>query len=141
MAVRTSSDYGLSFTVSNITQLTPLAGANLTFWGFPASPKPQRPALPQRHPRRTGRLCGSRRHQLPRCRIEPSVANNPLTDNPTTCTGKPLTTSLEVQTYQDPEHPSKATSSYPAITECERETFNPVLYASPTTTKPTLPRA
>ena len=36
VAVRTGSDYGLRFTVSNITQLTPLAGANLTFWGFPA---------------------------------------------------------------------------------------------------------
>ena len=36
VAVRTGSDYGLRFTVSDITQLTPLAGANLTFWGFPA---------------------------------------------------------------------------------------------------------
>src|SRR5262249_26559667 len=33
---RTTSDYGLTFTVSNITQLTPLAGADFTVWGFPA---------------------------------------------------------------------------------------------------------
>ena len=36
VAVRTGGDYGLRFTVSNITQLTPLAEAKLTFWGFPA---------------------------------------------------------------------------------------------------------
>ena len=36
VTVRTASDYGLTFTVSNISQLTPLAGANLTIWGFPA---------------------------------------------------------------------------------------------------------
>ena len=34
--VRTNGDYGLSFAVTDITQATPLAGAKLTFWGFPA---------------------------------------------------------------------------------------------------------
>ena len=62
-----------------------------------------------------------------------AIPDRPLTDNPTTCTGEPLTTTLEVQTYQDPEHRSEAESSYPAITGCEDETFNPVLEASPTT--------
>ena len=36
VAVRTASDYGLRFTVSQITQNAPLAGARLQFWGFPA---------------------------------------------------------------------------------------------------------
>ena len=36
VAVRTAGDYGLRFTVEDISQATPLAGANLTFWGFPA---------------------------------------------------------------------------------------------------------
>ena len=31
-----AGDYGLRFTVSDITQLIPLAAAKLTFWGFPA---------------------------------------------------------------------------------------------------------
>ena len=35
--VRTGGDYGLRFTVSDITQLTAIAGAKLTLWGFPAS--------------------------------------------------------------------------------------------------------
>ena len=36
VTVRTDTDYGLRFTVQDITQLVPLAEANLTFWGFPA---------------------------------------------------------------------------------------------------------
>ena len=36
VTVRTNEDFGLRFTVSYITQLTPLATAKLTFWGFPA---------------------------------------------------------------------------------------------------------
>src|SRR5262249_37695047 len=36
VSVRTSSDYGLTFSVSGLTQLIPLAGAKLTVWGFPA---------------------------------------------------------------------------------------------------------
>jgi hypothetical protein len=35
VSVRTADDYGLRFTVSNISQKTPLAAANLIFWGFP----------------------------------------------------------------------------------------------------------
>ena len=38
LTVRTAGDYGLRFSVSDITQLTPLSSAKLTFWGFPASP-------------------------------------------------------------------------------------------------------
>src|SRR5829696_7762160 len=34
--VRTGSDYGLRMTISGITQQMPLAGADLTVWGFPA---------------------------------------------------------------------------------------------------------
>ena len=36
VTVRTATDYGLRFTVSNITQLTPLAEARMIFWGFPS---------------------------------------------------------------------------------------------------------
>src|SRR5690349_7722788 len=39
VTVRTAKeeDFGLRFTVSDITQLTPVASAHLTFWGFPAA--------------------------------------------------------------------------------------------------------
>ena len=139
VAVRTGGDYGLRFTVSDITQLTPIAGAKLTLWGFPASPSHDAerftkgsPGEPAGCPELTDTSCIT-------TPVEASVAANPLTDNPTTCTGEPLVTTLEVQTYQDPEHLSKAQSSYPPITECERETFNPVLQASPTTNETDAP--
>ena len=52
---------------------TPLAGADLTFWGFPADSEPRRPALPERRPRQPGRLPGTRRHQLHRpTRLRPA---------------------------------------------------------------------
>ena len=35
VAVRTAGDYGLRFTVQDISQLMPLASARLTSWGFP----------------------------------------------------------------------------------------------------------
>ena len=52
---------------------TPLAGADLTFWGFPADDQPRRPTLPERRSRATRPDCaGRRRHQLPRARRPPA---------------------------------------------------------------------
>ena len=133
VSVRTASDYGLRFTVSNITQLTPLAGANLTFWGFPADesndgerfPKGA-PGEPSNCPELTSASCIGKGTPA-------SIPLRPFTDNPTTCPGTPLTSSLEVETYQDPTHPTREEASYPPTTHCDLEVFNPVLYASPTT--------
>ncbi len=63
--------------------------------------------------------------------IEPATGSAHC--KPDHLSGSPLTTSLDVQTYQDPEHVSTALSNYPAITGCEHETFTPLLEASPTT--------
>ena len=131
--VRTGGDYGLRFTVSDITQLTPLASARLTFWGFPASPSHDAERFSQGSP---GEPAGCQKLANATCITAPTKAiipNKPLTDNPTICTGEPLVSTLEVQTYQDPEHLSKAQGSYPPIAECIRETFNPVLQANATT--------
>ncbi len=133
VSVRTGGDYGLSFTVSNITQQIPLAAAHLTFWGLPADSSHSAQRFPKGSP---GNPVGCTGLTTTGClggEIKPAVPNQPLTDNPTTCTGQPLITVLEVQTYQDPEHLSRKTSSYPAITECIRETFKPVLFGAPTT--------
>jgi hypothetical protein len=133
VAVRTAGDYGLRFTVADITQFTPLAGIRLTLWGFPASPSHNAERFakgsagnPEGCPELVNASCIS-------TPTPPNVPNDPLTDNPTTCTGEELVTTLEVQTYQDPDHLSTAQAGYPAITECERETFNPVIQASATT--------
>ena len=104
VAVRTGTDYGLRFTVSEITQLTPLAGADLTFWGFPAAPNHDAERFPKGAP---GEPAGCPDLDDTSCIATPTPASipmHPLTDNPTVCTGEPLPTTLEVQTYQDPDH-------------------------------------
>jgi hypothetical protein len=133
VAVRTGTDYGLRFTVAEITQMTPLAAADLTIWGFPAEASHDAQRFPKGTPSDPAGCPG---RADPSCIAQPTpaaISVHPFTDNPTTCTGEPLVTTLAVQTYQDPGHLSSAHDSYPAITECDRETFRPVLYASPTT--------
>jgi len=135
VSVRTDSDYGLTFTVQDITQLVPLASVHMTFWGFPALEGPEG-HYAQRFPKGSpGHPSGCPGSATAGC--SPGAAADltpqPLTDNPTTCTREPLSTTLEVQTYQDPSHLSIAHGSYPATTGCEKEVFKPVLYASPTT--------
>ena len=135
VTVRTASDYGLRFDVSDISQLTPLAGANLKFWGFPADERHAEQRFPKGSP---GSPAGCIGVAGTYCITSPTISditNRPLTDNPTTCTEEPLVTSLEVQTYQNPQTTTKKGSSYPATTGCEREVFKPVLYASATTSE------
>jgi hypothetical protein len=134
VAVRTGGDYGLRFTVSNITQVTPLAGADLTFWGFPALGGVgghDEERFPKGVPGDPSNCPGLADASCLGAPVPASIPVHPLTDNPTTCAG-PLTTSLTVQTYQDPANPTTQQSSYPATTGCDQEVFNPVLYASPT---------
>jgi hypothetical protein len=131
VSVRTADDYGLRFTVKEVTQTAPLAGIDLTFWGFPADASHDGQRWPKGSPGNPAGCVG-----LPTAcgaGVPASEPNKPLTDNPTTCTGEDLVTKLDVQSYQDPGHPSHIESSYPQITGCEKETFNPVLHASTTT--------
>ena len=132
VAVRTADDYGLRFTVEEITQVTPLAGADLTLWGFPALASHNGERFPKGSPGEPSNCPGLTDTA---CIASPTAANipaHPLTDNPTTCAG-PLVTRLIVRTYQDPGNPTSVQGSYPATTNCDLEVFNPVLYASPTT--------
>jgi hypothetical protein len=133
LAVRTTTDYGLRFTVQDITQLTPLASAKLTFWGFPAEESHSSERFAKGSP---GHPQSCSEEEGTGCIATPtrsSIHPQPLTDNPTVCTGQALKSSLEVQTYADPQHRSSAQSTYPPIEGCESEVFNPVLQASPTT--------
>ncbi|MGA8744431.1 MAG: hypothetical protein WB507_01025 [Solirubrobacterales bacterium] len=134
VAVRTDSDYGLRFKVSEITQVTPLSAANLTFWGFPAEASHESERFPRGA---SGLPAGCAGLANTSCLANPTpvyIAIHPLTDNPTTCNGQSLMTTLKVQTYQDPNHESEAHDEYPATTGCEKELFKPLLYSQPTST-------
>ena len=54
----------------------------------------------------------------------------PFLDNPTSC-GEPLSTSIELLSYDGGFN--EASSPWPAITGCDQLSFNPSLYADPTT--------
>ena len=129
--VRTGSDYGLRMTVAGITQLIPVAGAKMTVWGFPAETKndierflPGSPGNPAGCPGSASALCASNNGQAPH---DANLVEQPFTDNPSVCTGKPLTVSLDVRTYQDPTQVSHAEDQYPPTTDCDAQTFKPVL--------------
>jgi hypothetical protein len=133
ITVRTGTDYGLRFTVSDITQLTPLAAAHLIVWGFPASTEhngDRFKAGSLGEPAGCPALADASCNKNP---TGPSIPNNPFTDNPTSCSGQPLVTELRVETYQDPGNFSVAEDSYPAMDGCEKETFKPLLQGQPTT--------
>ncbi len=86
--VRTATDYGLRFTVEEITQVTPLAGADLVFWGFPADESHDSRTLPERRTGQPGRI--ARDWPPPAASEQATSAGqpvHPLTDNPTTCAG------------------------------------------------------
>ncbi len=137
VAVRTTTDYGLRFTVHDITQLTPLSSARMTFWGFPASPIHEADRFPKGSP---SHPTGCPQEEGTACNIKTptrsGIVNSPLIDNPTTCTGELLTSTLDVETYADPTHHSAAQTIYPEpIDGCEKQVFKPVLQARPTTTE------
>ena len=125
VAVRTGSDYGLRFTVSEITQSTPLAGADLIFWGVPAEEGLDKERFPKGSAGKPASCLGLADTSCIAKPTESTLPEHPLTDNPTICTGEPLLTSLEVQTYQDPTHKTREEASYPATTGCERPGSSP----------------
>ena len=138
VTVRTGGDYGLNFTVSDITQLTPLASAKLTFWGFPADQIHNAQRFPKE---RLGEPAGCAGLADTSC-TSGEVSNlpsEPFTDNPTTCTGQPLVTDPRSADLPGPRTPLRRKIQLPSDYGCEGETFNPVLEASPTTNETDAP--
>jgi hypothetical protein len=129
--VRTASDYGLRMTIAGITQQMPLAGAEMTVWGFPAGDEhvnerflPGSPGQPAGCPGKATASCASNNGQAPH---PTHTVAEPLTDNPSSCTGRPLAVTLDVRTYQDPSQVTHAEDQYPPTTDCGLQTFKPAL--------------
>ena len=133
VTVRTGSDYGLRFTVSEISQQTPLAEADMTFWGFPAEDAHNNERFDIGSPGAPAGCPGLADTSCIKAATRSTLPDRPLTSNPTVCTGQQQVTRLTIQTYQDPDNRSEATSTYPPVDGCERVTFAPVLQAGVTT--------
>jgi hypothetical protein len=132
VTVRSATDYGLRFTVSGITQETPLSEADLIFWGFPAKSEHDADRFGKGSP---GHPAGCPEQADASCNPVPqraTVTNRPFTGNPSVCAG-PIKTELVVETYQSPGQQVRRDASYPPITGCEKQTFQPVAQARLTT--------
>jgi hypothetical protein len=133
VAVRTAGDFGLRFTVTGLTQLAPLSGANLTFWGFPADAVHDAQRFGKGAPGEPAGCPGVADTSCVGAPIPAAITVHPLINNPSLCTGQELTARIAVRTYQDPEQLSEDTATYPATTGCYSMTFDPVLFANLTT--------
>lgn len=149
---RTENDYGLKFSIYGIGfHLLPLTEFNQLMWGVPAAHSHDH----MRFPRGGGNAClilngesideailrteldGS--HSLEGCEfnvpyngtVRSNSPEEPFISNPTSC-GVPLKSEFEVISYDDGI--SRAEDPWPATTGCDGLSFNPSLFAQPTTT-------
>jgi hypothetical protein len=131
--VRTGGDYGLRFSVAEITQQIPLQAAKFTLWGMPALPSHDAERFQKGSPDNPATCPGQETASCGNTHATVSIPVRPLINYPTVCTGEPLQTVLTVQSYQHPQNLSTETDEYPPVEGCDRETFRPVLSASLTT--------
>jgi hypothetical protein len=132
--VLTAEDYRLRFTVSGITQLAPVAAADLKFWGFPAAESHFIERFAKGAP---GEPPGCPGEESTFCKFKWAAAGMPelpFTGNPSVC-GEDMPTTLKVETYQSPGVAIEAKDSYEPISNCARQTFKPVAQAKLTTTE------
>jgi len=126
VAVRTTSDYGLTATVSGITQVGPPITSTLTLWGVPADPS---------HDSSRVRKGGCQNSNAAECSFGESsdVQPRPFLTNPSLC-GGPLSTTLTADSWENPgEYLSPIASTQPALGGCEQLSFDPSLTVAPET--------
>jgi hypothetical protein len=122
--VRTGDDYGLSADISGIPDEHPIYGIELTLWGDPSASS---------HDTERGLCAGEEAKQKFKqtgihssCPVE--RVTTPLLTLPSSCTGEPITTSMSVDSWQEPGKPVTPTPAMsPALTGCERLDFSPRL--------------
>jgi hypothetical protein len=154
LSARTGGDYGLNATAISLYHgAQPLHTYQEELWGVPADPSHDRLRIKaseigaNAEPTFLGRLCDANGNQStaePNTIVQPCLtdfkspapqpSNAPLTpflQNPTNCES-PLSSSLEVLSYDGGI--TEAESPWPQMTGCDQLSFNPSLYAEPTTT-------
>ncbi len=124
---------GSASAVAGIPQLIPVSHVDITVWGLPALPEHEGERFEKGAPGEPPGCAGLADASCNLGGVAAGQLVRPYTDNPSVCTGDELPVSLEVQTYQDPDHLSSATASYPPTTGCEKQNFKPVFNAGLTT--------
>ena len=124
-SVRTGGDYGVTVSVSNISQTAAFIRSEVVFWGVPGDP---------RHDGTRGWGCLEAARELPfHAACNPSEAHHPppLLALPTSCTG-PLGSSVQADSWADPAN-VETFSARPmvAMDGCNRLPFSPSIQVSP----------
>ncbi len=141
-SVRTGGDYGLTVSSDNTNQGLNLFATTVTLWGVPADSS---------HDEFRGECLISYTGESG-CSHQSEVTSKPFLTLPTSCSGSPLTTSVDADSWQEPgaENPDgspdlsdplwkTASSSFPALAGCERLDFSPKVSIRPDTSAASSP--
>jgi hypothetical protein len=114
--VRSDGDYGITASANNLTEAGSLIGSDLTLWGVPADHNGPGPESTSGGPSFGGPGSGKRRALL---------------TNPTECSGSSLTSTVAMDSWQEPGVFTAASYDLPPITGCERLAFAPSIDVRP----------
>ena len=127
-SVRTGGDYGVTVSVTNITQTAEFLSSEVTFWGVPGDP---------RHDSARGLDClegafAEAAGGTGKCPSFEEVHPPPFLALPTSCAG-PLQTTMESDSWQEPQTVGSLsnTEPMPALDGCNRLQFDPSISATP----------
>jgi hypothetical protein len=128
--VRTGDDYGVTIDINNVSQGLGLVGSTVTLWGVPAAPS---------HDGLRG-FCMNGIDGTSICSQQSQGPDVPFLTNPTNCSTGPVTTTLTVNSWQDPGQSATAsflshdngTPTVPLGPDgCDRLAFDPTLSFAP----------
>lgn len=124
--VNLSSDgsYALTTSLHDLTTDFPVAGAGLTLWGVPASPAHDL----ERDPGELTEI--TNREPVPA-----GVAAEPFLTNPTDCSVPSLTSTVSVDSWENPGETLTRTATIPAPSGCEDLQISPRISVAPDTTQ------
>jgi hypothetical protein len=132
-AVRTGGDYGVTVNVANTTEQIEFLSSEVTFWGVPGD---------EAHNNARGLECLAaatdaaqdvKGPTVPTCPAFSEQSPSPLLSLPTSCTGSPLQTSVEADSWEEPRNVLSFSSTAPLVTldGCNRLPFEPQIKVTP----------
>jgi hypothetical protein len=128
LSVRDTGNDSVNATVANVSQASSVIASTVSLWGVPADPS---------HDAQRGLTCLgplARPREFCEGGGEPSDAPaRPFLRNPTACDGSPLTSTLRVDSWEEPGLGREAGASSPALEGCEKLVFDPSLSVTPET--------
>ncbi len=131
IGLRSTGDYGVTASVSGIPQKAVSLENTVTLWGVPADPSHD----PYRgeHEPGPGCLVEEAGQSTGSCASDAPV--RPLLRNPTACDGSPLTSTLSIDSWEEPDVWHEAQAQAPALTGCGDLGFDPSLEVTPETSE------